>query len=187
MRQWINISLSNRIARPSLILIVRARKTHTHTRDPGYPFAGVHPIGSRPWDRDYASEIRGGRSWRDGARSFAQTRNPKRRRWVASVSWRPWKRSRRAGVGVDAARSSRKSLSFRPDTRCNRMSSPAGTPRRPSHPLQLSCRPGIRRAFQVRRFLVDYSALEFFYFRGRRILLVIIVKDIAWSFAVRFF
>ena len=81
-----------------------------------------------------------------------QTRNPKRRRWAASVSSRRWRHSRRAAADVDAARSSRRCWNFRPATPCNRTSCPAGTLRPLSRRRPRSCPPVTKKAFQVSRF-----------------------------------
>lgn len=90
--------------------------------------------------------------------SIRQTRNLKRKRWVASVFSRPWKHSRRVAVDVDDARNNRKSWSFLQDTPCNRMSYPAGIRHPRSRRLPRFFRLDIRKAFQVSQHLFSENS-----------------------------
>lgn len=82
-------------------------------------------------------------------RRYVRKRNLDGKTWAGSASWRPWKRSRRAAVDDDAARSSRKSWSFRRATGHNRTSYPPGMRRYPSRRPRHFCHPVTKRAFQV--------------------------------------
>lgn len=114
-----------------------------------------------------SAQVVAGRNRSDGPWSVQTTRkrNLGGKTWAGSASWRPWKRSRRPVVDGGAARSSRKSWSFRRAMGCNRMSCPLGTRRLPSRRPPHFCRRATKRAFQVSAPLRVFRIKAFYYYK----------------------